>query len=341
MLLYIHIPFCDSKCGYCAFSSFVSPTSLHAPYFDALNTELKNRIATNMRFETVFIGGGTPNVVHPSFYIPLFERLQPYLTQTCEISMELNPNHLTPQFVQTISSIGVNRISLGAQSFNPQKLQWLERNHNPKNVFQAIDLLCEYGFDNLSIDLIYNTAFDDSKNLDFEVQHVAMLPLKHVSAYSLSIDEGSRFYHSNKRSFDNEELCHRLEEIGFMQYEVSNYTKNTPCIHNLGYWQHKEYLGIGLSSVSFTGKKRITNTTHLQTYINNPLKHDIESLSEHDLRLEQLFLGLRCFKGAPKHLCDSKKLNTAVRECLVRCDENNVYANNYFLADEIALFLES
>ena len=345
MLLYIHIPFCDSKCGYCAFASFVAPKSLHAPYFAALHRELDQRLLPHMRFSSLFVGGGTPNVVSARFYAPLLERLAPYLCEDCELSIELNPNHLTTDFVATIRTLGFNRISLGAQSFNAQKLQWLMRQHDPQSIFGACAMLYRAGFENLNIDVIYNTPFDSPQNLAFEASNIAKLPLSHVSAYALSIDSGSAFFASGREAAnDGEEMCTLLGDLGFVQYEVSNYAKNDKyCRHNLGYWQHKDYLGIGASAVSFchASATRSTNAKTLRGYLANPLYQDVEILSAHDLRFEQLFLGLRCFYGAPKAQCNAQKLHIALRENLVRCENGRVVANNFFLADSIALFLES
>lgn len=347
MLLYIHIPFCDSKCGYCAFASFVAPKSLHAPYFAALHRELDHRLLPHMRFSSLFVGGGTPNVVSERFYAPLLERLAPYLRDDCELSIELNPNHLAKGFVATMRALGFNRISLGAQSFNAQKLQWLMRRHDPRSIFKACDMLYRAGFTNLNVDVIYNTPFDSPQNLAFEASNIAKLPLSHVSAYALSIDEGSAFFASGREAAnDGEELCALLSDLGFVQYEVSNYAKNDKvCRHNLGYWQHKDYLGIGASAVSFcaqqTSGTRSTNAKTLQAYLANPLWQDVEILSAHDLRFEQLFLGLRCCYGAPKAQCNAQKLRIALRENLVRCENERVVANNLFLADSLALFLES
>lgn len=345
MLLYIHIPFCDSKCGYCAFASFVAPTSLHAPYFAALHRELDHRLAPHMRFSSLFVGGGTPNVVNESFYIPLLERLLPYLRNDCELSMELNPNHLTSHFIATIRALGFNRISLGAQSFCKQKLKWLMRKHKPQSIFAACDNLYRAGFTNLNVDVIYNTPFDSYDNLVFEAQNLAKLPLNHVSAYALSIEEGSTFFAEGRRAAnDGEELCKLLANLGFAQYEVSNYARNDKyCQHNLGYWQHKDYLGIGASAVSFCSQQRTrsTNAKTLRDYLANPLWQDVEILNAQDVRFEQLFLGLRCCYGAPKAQCNAQNLQIALQENLVRCENERVVANNFFLADSLALFLES
>ncbi len=294
-----------------------------------------------MRFSSVFVGGGTPNVVSERFYIALFERLTPYLQPNCELTIELNPNRITTSFVATIRSLGFNRISLGAQSFNPQKLKWLMRNHDPQSIFKACEILVRFGFENLNADVIYNTPFDSPSNLVFETQNLAKLPLSHISAYALSIDEGSVFFCKNRKSTEGEEMCALLQELGFMQYEVSNYAKNDKyCRHNLGYWQHANYLGIGAGAVSFVGKTRSTNASKIEDYLKNPLQQNIEILSESELQFEQLFLGLRCFCGIPQELCHPQNLQIAIDEKLVRCKNGHVFANNYFLADEIALFLD-
>ncbi len=346
MLLYIHIPFCDSKCGYCSFNSLVTSKEFHKPYFDSLKTQFFYMMQKyhQPQFETLFIGGGTPNLVDSALYEQLFAFIAPYIQDNAEISIEANPNSLYQSWAEHLKELGVNRISLGAQSFNKKKLHWLQRTHCPTSVIKSIEMLHAIGWHNINIDIIYGTPFDDRDNIIFEIENIKSLPLTHLCAYALTIEEDSKFFEQNKSLNDNiQEMYNHIQSLGFMQYEVSNYTKcNAYCKHNLGYWQHKEYIGIGSGAVSFVNSQRLVSTKHLNEYIKNPLQQDKEDITEEQLYLEKLFLGLRSNKvGVSKNIIKNKEnLYLALQEQLVYEKQQKIYASNLFLADELALFLE-
>ena len=197
--LYLHIPFCDSKCGYCAFNSKTNKDHLKLLYMQKLAMYLHDKLTSlqedlDVQIASVYIGGGTPSVVEAYLYADVFKEFSPFLKSGAEISVEANPNHLSLEWLRTMRTFGVNRLSLGVQSFDAKKLAFLEREHDNKNTFLAIEYAQNAGFDNLSIDLIYGTPLCSESLLENELNIAVNLPLSHISAYHLSLDPGSRFY---------------------------------------------------------------------------------------------------------------------------------------------------
>ncbi len=345
MHLYIHIPFCDSKCGYCAFFSKVNQNSLITPYFEALLKDLKYQIQyfRIKNISSIFIGGGTPNFVDHNFYNKIFEYLIPFCIKDCEITLEANPNLLTKEWLLHLKKLGLNRLSLGVQSFFDDKLAMLERNHSKKDIIYAFEIANKY-LDNVNIDLIYDCKLDSKDRLEQEISFATNLKVNHISAYSLSIDSNSRF--GEQKRYDLQSLngfgsfireC--LSDYGFKQYEVSNFAYTNKCKHNLGYWRGDEYIGVGASAVGRIKNIRYQSLANIHKYINNPLYKKEEYLSKKDLEFESIFLGLRSEVGVNKNLLDSKKLNIVINEGL--CYEYNcrIYSNDFFLADSLSLYL--
>ncbi|RDU57229.1 coproporphyrinogen III oxidase family protein [Helicobacter sp. MIT 00-7814] len=361
MLLYIHIPFCASKCGYCAFNSYVGEKNLHKPYIDALCKDLKHSLSAQNypKISSVFFGGGTPNLLDSALFEPVFEIFMPHIQKNCEITMEGNVNLLSPSWCAHMRSLGVNRLSIGVQSFLESKLKFLEREHSQKDIFKAFDFALGAGFENLSCDIITGTPQDCELSLESEFQNLAKLPLQHISAYSLSIDEGSRFAKNTAkaRSLPPQDLSTlvraHLQALGFSQYEVSNYAKNENfCRHNLGYWEAKEYIGCGAGAFSRVGSERTNALKGLKEYITNPHFREVEPLSAEDLRTEEIMLGLRCKSGVRVELLDSKKCADLLEsnkahiqtrdfptQTNAQAKRDFLVSNDFFLADSLALYL--
>ncbi|MBV5320631.1 MAG: radical SAM family heme chaperone HemW, partial [Sulfuricurvum sp.] len=194
MLLYIHIPFCDSKCSYCAFNSYVDKFSLREAYMNAvlvqLNSELlRFNVSAANPIESVFIGGGTPSTVDPALYRPIFEMIDPYLVKNCEITAEANPNSATRTWLEGMFELGVNRLSFGVQSFNNEKLKILGRAHHTQHALEAIRTASAIGYKHLSIDLIYGVSGDTKALLKSDIDQAFLLPIDHISLYALTIEE--------------------------------------------------------------------------------------------------------------------------------------------------------
>ncbi|MEA3316305.1 MAG: radical SAM family heme chaperone HemW, partial [Campylobacterota bacterium] len=256
MLLYIHIPFCDSKCFYCAFNSYTTQHYLKEEYISSLKLQLKNELNKhNKEIETIFIGGGTPSCIEAIKYKNILDIIKPYIKKDIEITIEANPNSATFDWIKTIYDIGINRISFGVQSFNNEKLKFLGRNHNKNNAIEAINNAYSIGFKDINLDIIYDTKLDNKELLLDDLNIIKNLPINHISAYSLTIEDGTKFFNKSNVKIENIELVNyffkELNKLGFKQYEISNFSKNknSRSSHNLGYWEYKEYLGIGCGAV--------------------------------------------------------------------------------------------
>ena len=351
MLLYIHIPFCDSKCSYCAFNSYVDKFHLKKQYMEALlvqlDYEFKRFNVSKDSIETIFIGGGTPSTISPELYTPLFEKLKPYLQKNIEITSEANPNSATYEWLEGMYKLGINRISFGVQSFDKTKLKLLNRSHNSEEAIKAIKNASAIGYKNLSLDLIYATLGDTKELLKNDIDIAFSLPINHISAYALTIEEGTPFESKPQMSSETLSLTNWLfDEIqskGFTQYEISNFG-TYKSIHNLGYWKYKDYIGLGCGAVGKLGLDRFYPNTIVEKYIENPLDIRIEQLDNEDKRIEQIFLGFRSCVGVNENIFNSTELEKAkllVDEKKLTFKNGTFYNYEYLLADEITLFISS
>ena len=349
MLLYLHIPYCDSKCHYCSFNTYVDKFDTREDYMKALYTqlvfELKRFGTKPQSIETVFIGGGTPSTVDPKLCVPIFELLTPYLKKDAEITTEANPNSASKEWLDGMHKLGVNRVSFGVQSFNEEKLKALNRAHNPQQAKDAIFHAYAIGIKHISLDLIYNYQGDSKELLLHDIETAFSLPIDHISAYELTIEDGTKFSATPEVRQEDENLAffvtEQIEKRGFKAYEISNFG-TYQSKHNQGYWQIKDYMGVGAGAVGFLKNKRFYPTTAIEMYIQNPLQITQEVLSDSDLLTERLFLGLRSSIGIEKsHL--NKEMQTRAD---FLCKENKLQSNtthytnvNFFLADELSLYI--
>ncbi len=351
MLLYIHIPFCDSKCHYCSFNSYVDKFHLKKSYMKALVRQLQHELerfeATKSSIQTLFIGGGTPSTVSPQLYAPLFELIVPYMKADAEMTTEANPNSASQSWLEGMYGLGVNRVSFGVQSFDETKLRLLNRAHSPQQAKEAVLSARECGFENISLDLIYGVAGDTKELLEHDIDEAFSLPINHLSAYALTIEEGTVF--QNTPQMSQERLAHtrwffdEIKQRGFSHYEISNFG-TYKSRHNLGYWQYMDYMGVGSGAVGKLGDRRFYPTRNIEAYISDPLQRDVESLSQEDMRFERIFLGLRSEVGVAAELLKKKEREGAQ----VLCEEGKLFFQNgryynrdFLLADEIALFLSN
>ncbi len=349
MLAYLHIPYCDSKCHYCSFNSYVDKFDTRADYMKALHTQLSFELerfgAKEGSITTLFIGGGTPSTVAPELYVPIFELLTPYLEKNAEITTEANPNSATEAWLSGMKALGVNRVSFGVQSFDEKKLKALNRAHTPTQAKEAIQTAKKLGFEHLSLDLIYNYKGDSKALLESDIKQAFALPVDHISAYELTIEDGTKFSSTPEVRQENEDLAFfvtkQIEKRGFKAYEISNFG-TYQSRHNKGYWEIKDYIGAGAGAVGFLKDTRFYPQTDIESYINTPLQITEEHLTTEELLTEKIFLGLRSAVGIEKSilsgkmrknadiLCEEKKLHT---------DKTHYYNDNFFLSDELALFM--
>ena len=358
MQLYIHIPFCHSKCGYCAFNSVINKQELYVPYTNALCKDIITSLnalkqhAPNRKLQSVFIGGGTPNILDSAMYSKIFACFESFLAPQCEISIECNVNLITRSWCNDLHTMGTNRLSIGVQSFNEEKLAFLEREHCTSDISKAFENALYSGFENINCDIIFGTPLDSEVLIHCECDNLEKLPLAHISAYCLSIDEGSRFARTlpPQENFSQDSIMQakilkeRLLTQGFRQYEVSNYAKEGyACKHNLGYWRGEQYIGCGCGAVGRIGSVRYKANEALEEYINNPHHREKEFLSKQDLTFEEIMLGLRCEVGVDSQILNPQKLQILLESNQVYLQQieckNMVVARDFLLADEIALWL--
>ncbi len=311
--VYVHLPFCLKKCAYCDFLSHPPQTGEIKAYLEALEIEIKR---FNVEGLTLFIGGGTPSVVPPALLVELIFKLNQAYGPFFEASIEINPATVDRDYLQALLFSGINRLSIGVQSFDDSTLQLMGRIHNSLEAKEAIYLAREVGFKNINIDLIYGYPGTDLNSLEKTLKTAVALPVEHISYYGLQLEPGSVLYQKNPTLIADAEFVKMyylgleiFEKNGFFQYEVSNFAKEgKECRHNLIYWYNEEYLGLGVGAVSRLGRLRFKNTSSTDGYITS-LKNNLkiiverEKLTDELLLKENIMLGLRLKKGLnPKQL---------------------------------------
>jgi oxygen-independent coproporphyrinogen-3 oxidase len=314
--LYIHIPFCLSKCLYCDFYSLASISAV-PDFLNALFKEMEMYRSRFNQFDTVYIGGGTPSLLSPQQLGDILTSVRKNfdLMSDPEITIETNPADLNRFYLESICEIGINRINIGVQSFDENVLEFLGRRHTAKQAISAIEASRKAGFHNLGLDLIYGVPGQSIDSwLDTLKQSVAFSP-EHLSCYQLTLETktplGKR-YQAGEFSIPGEELQYEffmetsqfLEDAGYIHYEVSNFARGTDYTsrHNQKYWDHSPYLGLGPAAHSFQDNRRRWNRRSVDQYITainggNPPVEETEILTTEQLRLEALYLGLRTKKG--------------------------------------------
>jgi len=316
---------------------------------NALKIQLKQELKTiNKTIQTVFIGGGTPSCINALEYQEVFEIIFPYLQKNAEITIEANPNSATQVWLEQMFAYGVNRISFGVQSFDDKKLQFLGRAHNAQKAKEAILLAKKVGFEKINCDLIYGVFNDTLDSLKKDIDIIKSLPVDHISAYSLTLEEGTQFFQKKSVKIDDEELSYQLfeylEQLGFHQYEISNFAskKDSQSVHNIGYWQHQEYLGIGAGAVGYGNGKRVYAAKEIERYIQNPFECEEELLSQEDIKMEKVLLGFRCCIGVACDLLNEnelQKVEELVQNSQLYLKNNRIFTKSFLLADELALYI--
>jgi oxygen-independent coproporphyrinogen-3 oxidase len=310
--LYVHVPFCAHRCGYCDFVTVVGRGGEHERYIDALLMELdRERSLLAEGVETVFLGGGTPTFLAAA----ALERLLAGLPAAREVTVEANPETVTPDLARLLREGGVTRVSLGAQSFTPGLLSVLERGAQPDDVRAAFYAFRDADFDNISLDLIYGIPGQSAADLDCDLGAALALGPDHLSCYELEAKPGTRFTHTFgdelARQADAmegyfEQVVERLTGAGYRWYETANFCRpgaprgasDFRAQHNLGYWLGRDYLGIGVGAVSTLGAERRRNLPGLARYIDalksgQTPRREVEQLDTTDRRRERIMLGLR------------------------------------------------
>lgn len=317
----------------------------------ALKVQLKHDIKNYLgkqKIKTVFLGGGTPSCIKADEYEEVFDIIKPYLEENAEITTEANPNSATVEWMKKMKSFGVNRISFGVQSFDDDKLRLLGRAHNAKGAISAIQNAKCIGFKGINCDIIYGVENDSFESLKKDFNTIKSLEINHLSAYSLIIEEGTKFFNKSYLKIDDEELSYEifdyLKQLGFNQYEISNFStkKEYESKHNYGYWQHNNYLGVGAGAVGYVKNFRYYPLKGIEEYIQTPTQVEKEYLSDDDIKVEKVLLGLRCSNGVKKELfteTELLKIDDLIQADKLEEKENRIINKNFLLADELALFI--
>ncbi len=309
--LYIHIPFCTAKCPYCGFYSIPVDKFDTSQFIDALLEELHLHLDRN--FATIFIGGGSPTCLPPKQFEKLLKELAKYFTPK-EFTVEANPSHLSPGLARMLIDYGVNRLSIGAQSFIETELKTLGRSHNVKQVYNSFDSARNAGFQNISLDLIFAIPGCTIESWQTSLDAAVELTPEHISTYSLSYEENTplkQMLELGKIKPASEETDRQMYETaietlrhaGFEHYEISNFARpNSKCLHNLGCWQNEPYIGIGPAAHSSTVTARWENIPDLQQYtrlINQGLSPAVnpQTITDRQLICETAVLSLRTADG--------------------------------------------
>ena len=351
--LYIHIPFCASRCIYCGFYS-TTRLDLRQQYVDALIRELvevgKSKMLKDDSISTVYLGGGTPSQLTIPQLHQLFDAIYIYnkVESDAEVTIEMNPDDVSVPYADTLRQLGINRVSMGAQTFDDERLRWLNRRHTVAQVGQAVKILRAAGIRNISIDLMYGFPNETIDDFVHDIDEVIKLDVEHISAYCLMIEEGTELYRrygdKRVREYDDskeeterkmyELLIDKLTAAGYEHYEISNFARpGFRSRHNSSYWTGVPYIGLGAAAHSFDGHLRSWNVSDIQQYIaavnRDERLNEEEELSATDFYNERVMLGLRTCEGVDLSALSDDERNYCIQEA------------QPFLSDDILLLTDN
>ncbi|HLW83293.1 MAG TPA: radical SAM family heme chaperone HemW [Candidatus Acidoferrales bacterium] len=369
--IYVQVPFCQAKCTYCNFHTGVFSRSLYSPYVDAVCCEIRgSRALPNAMADTVYIGGGTPSLLNPADVARILAAIRDvYGAAWEEVTLEADPETITPQNAQVWRNAGVNRISMGVQSFCDEELRAAGRMHRRDDVYRAVATLRSAGFNNLSMDLIAGLPYQTPQSWRSSLAELMHIAPQHVSIYLLEVDEGSRLgkeilrggakYSAAKVPSDDEmadfyeEACDALRGAGYEHYEISNWAlPGRASKHNLKYWRRETYLGFGAGAHSFDGVKRWSNlhdpAAYAKAIAEGRSTVDSEELVTSAQALdEEFFLGLRELAGIDlarigrEHVAElSPRIAKLLDEGLLEREGNRIRLNPAKLAISNEVFVE-
>ena len=320
--IYIHVPFCFHKCHYCDFYSIVGNESQYESFVDQLTKELAFVSPHLTDAETIFIGGGTPTLFDARLFQRMLESIQKYISRSasCEWTIEANPETVTQEKASILTDVGINRVSVGAQSFDPTLLKALERWHEPSSVQRAISYIRDAGILDYNLDLIYAIPKQTTAQLHADIEQAVALEPSHLSCYSLTYEPNTpllkRLEQGKITRFDHDEeadmftyVRKHLVSHGYAQYEISNFAKEgSACKHNIAYWQNKNWWAFGPSASGHVNGVRWKNTPRISEYLrfdSMPKVVDVERLLPEQSAGESFMLGLRLVQGMERSRVDS------------------------------------
>lgn len=354
--LYIHIPFCKSKCNYCDFTSFANKEELVQKYVECLTEEIRQKARKDELIETIYIGGGTPSYIEPKYIEKILATIEANfnIDENVEISIEVNPGTATIEKIEEYYQLGINRLSIGIQSTNDDILKKIGRIHTYKQFLDTIEIAKKVGFTNINADIMIGLPGQTIYDVEDTIDKLLKLELPHISVYSLIVEPNTKIekmLEDGKISLPDEEIerymywfaKRKLEGSGYIHYEISNFAKPSfRCQHNIDCWNQKEYLGFGLAAASYENGIRYKNIDCLQKYIKNIEENESykniridEKQDKISQMNEYMLLGLRMIKGIKISKFKSKfsenpyeiyrkQLDKLLQEELIEIDTDNI-----------------
>lgn len=317
--LYIHIPFCEHICAYCDFTKFFYDTKKVNEYLIALENELNNSSISNI--SSIYVGGGTPTSLNELELEKLLKIISIYYKEGISYTFEANVENLTLEKIILLKKYGVNRISIGVQTFSPRLLKIISRHHNEEKVKNVISLLHQVGIDDINVDLIYALPSQTFEELKEDLSKFVSLDVTHISTYALSVNDHTFFKNKNiveqdadvtRNMYDY--IVSYLKQNGFNRYEVSNFSKDGySSKHNIIYWRNQEYYGIGCGASGYINNIRYENTKSLNKYIKGLYRYKEEILTKDDISFYEIMLGLRLIEGISHY---DIKYHDKIEKCL-------------------------
>jgi len=303
--VYIHIPFCENICTYCDFCKVIYHGPWITQYLNALINEIQDKY-NKEEIKTLYIGGGTPSYLTPKDLNYLFSIIKKLnLSKELEFTFECNLNDINEEVLTILKDNGVNRLSIGIQSFNEDKLKFMGRNHTFTEAEEALKLCRDMGFNNINLDLIYGIPGETLKDLKKDIELFLKLNPEHISTYSLIVEDNTKISNDGvlpiKEELDAsmyELICDKLKDKKYNHYEISNFSKEGyECKHNLHYWNNEEYYGFGVGASGYVDGIRYDNTRSLTDYFKGKTRLREEILSKEDKMYNELMLGFRKIEG--------------------------------------------
>lgn len=336
--LYIHIPFCLSKCKYCDFVSYTDKSDSMADYIDAVIDEAKRYQGEEA--DTVFIGGGTPAALPVGEMTRLISGVSKYIKilKDAEFTVEVNPNSITRKKAEEYSSLGVNRISIGLQTTKAELLKRIGRTHSAEDFYAAVETVLKAKIHNINVDMMYSLPGQKIEDVVETARVITSLPIGHVSAYALKLEEGTPLYNEHPQ-LPNEDMDREmfyairdiLKEKNIIRYEISNFAKRgLECKHNLKYWLVKDYIGLGVSAHSCYKGNRYYNARSIDEYILN--NENVEGELQ-DLTKERIMLKLRLSSGIPLEQMPKGKNIQALIQRYVDLGAAKIFEGRLILTD--------
>ncbi len=341
---YIHIPFCDHICSYCDFPKFLSSTNFQKKYLDSLKKEIDNNYKGEI-INTLYIGGGTPSSLSYEDLKYLLDILKVFKVDNLEYTIEVNIDSIDEDKLKLLKDYGINRISVGIESFNDKYLKYLNRNYKEKDILPKIELIKKY-FSNINVDLMYAFPGQTLEELEDDIDKFIKLDIKHISTYSLIIEPNTVLYNKNTSNID-QDLDYKMYELiinkldKYHHYEVSNFAiSGYESKHNLVYWHNEQYYGFGLGAAGYIDNIRYTNTRSINNYCAGNYILDKNILTKEEIMGNEFMLGLRLLDGIDINefknkyhmdITDYKNVNELIEDNKLILNNNHLFINPKYI----------